>query len=142
VHSRSWANFRFILADGVMAGLRGLLLLALALPLGGCFSVTAPKEIPGWAMSSAAEPAEPARRKVARRTPRAVGEETVSERPTVTGNVAMPTNGERPAVRTVTRPSPSPSPSSSMTPFTPEWHARENAADEQLRRRMNICNGC
>lgn len=115
-----------------------MLVLAVALPLGGCFSVTAPKEIPGWAMSSA-DRAEPARRKVARRTtPQRVAREEPAEPPTVTGNVAMPINGERPAVRTIARPATSASP----TAFTPEWHARENAADEALRRRMNICRGC
>jgi hypothetical protein len=122
-----------------MPGFRGLLVLAVAMPLGGCFSVTAPKELPSWAMSSV-EQGEPARRKVARRTSpqRVARDDDSDEVPTVTGNAAMPTNGDRPAVRTVTRPAASAGP----TAFTPEWHARENAADEALRRRMNICRGC
>jgi hypothetical protein len=33
-------------------------------------------------------------------------------------------------------------PMADTLPFTPEWQARENAFDQKLRRRMNICNGC
>jgi hypothetical protein len=29
-----------------------------------------------------------------------------------------------------------------VKPFSPEWQARENAFDEKLRRRMNICGSC
>jgi hypothetical protein len=128
--------------------LRGLCVLALGLPLAGCFSVTAPKEVPGWAMSSQAQYSEQPRGKVSRRAPhqRVVRQETDSaDMPTITGNAAMPTNGVQPdraAVRTVTRPTSSVAPTTSVTPFTPEWHAQEDAADAQLRRRMNICNGC
>jgi hypothetical protein len=125
-----------------MPGFRGLLVLAIALPLGGCFSVTAPKEVPGWAMSPSAEQGEAPRRKVARRTtPRqAVAQEDTGsvELPIQTGNVAMPTGPQRSVVRTVARPAAGAGP----TAFSPEWHARENAADEALRRRMNICSGC
>jgi hypothetical protein len=146
VHCLLWANFRFILLDGVMAGLRGLCVLALALPLGGCFSVTsviAPKEVPGWAMSPQAQYSEQPRVKVSRRAQRVVRRETDSaDMPTITGNAAMPTNRVQPD-RAIVRPTARPSGATgSPTAFTPEWHAQENAADEQLRRRMNICNGC
>ena len=130
-----------------MPGFRGLLVLAVVLPLGGCFSVTAPKEVPSWAMSPQGMEQAP-RRKVARRaTPRPVvapqEEPDAVEAPAQTGNIqtgnaAMPTGSQRPVVRTIARPAASGGP----TAFTPEWHARENAADEALRRRMNICGGC
>jgi hypothetical protein len=29
-----------------------------------------------------------------------------------------------------------------VMPFSPEWHAREEAFDSKLRRSMNICRGC
>jgi hypothetical protein len=143
VHCFLRANFRFIWWT-VMAGLRGFLVLAFALPLGGCFSVTAPKEVPGWAMSPQVQSSEAPRQRVARRAQRqqrVVAQDPDSlEMPTVTGNAAMPTNGvpaDRTVVRTTARPS-----GSSPTAFTPEWHAREDAAEAQLRRRMHICNGC
>ena len=130
-----------------MPGCRGLLVLAIALPLGGCFSVTAPKDIPGGAMSpQGMEQGAAPRRKVARRprTEPAVAPEDEGtgnvDMPTQTGNAAMPTGPQRTVVRSPTRPAANPSPS--PTAFSPEWHARENAADEALRRRMNICNGC
>jgi hypothetical protein len=133
-----------------MRGFKGLLVLAVALPLGGCFSVTAPKDVPGWAMSpQAVETGEAQRRKVSRRTTaRAVAareEAGADETPAHTGeiqtdNAAMPTGAPRPAVRTIARPAASAG--AGPTAFTPEWHARENAADEALRRRMNICTGC
>jgi hypothetical protein len=143
VHCRDRANFRFIWWV-VMAGLRGLFALALGLPLAGCFSVTAPKEVPAWAMSPQAQYSEQPRVKVSRRAsqPRLARQETDGdEMPTITGNAAMPTNGERAVVRTTPRPAGTGT-SGSPTAFSPEWHAREQAADEQLRRRMNICNGC
>jgi hypothetical protein len=126
-----------------MAGLRGLCVLALALPLGGCFSVTAPKEIPSWAMSPQGGYTEQPRVKVSRRPPqqRVVRQEADSDEvPTLTGNAAMPTNGAR-LDRTVVRPTARPT-GSSPTAFSPEWHAQEDAAEAQLRRRMNICNRC
>jgi hypothetical protein len=146
VHCFGRANFRFIWWI-VMAGLRGLCVLALALPLAGCFSVTAPKEVPSWAMSPQGGSAEQSRVKVSRRAPpqRVVRQEADSvDVPTMTGNAAMPTNGVQPD-RAFARPRPPARPTTttgSPTAFSPEWHAREDAADEQLRRRMNICNGC
>jgi hypothetical protein len=148
VHCLLRANFRFILLDGVMAGLRGLCVLALALPLGGCFSVTsviAPKEVPGWALSPQAQYSEQPRVKASRRAPqqRVVRREIDrADMPTITGNAAMPTHRVEPE-RTVVRPAArSTGSTGSPTAFSPEWHAQEDAAEAQLRRRMNICNGC
>jgi hypothetical protein len=33
-------------------------------------------------------------------------------------------------------------PMADVKPFSAEWQARENAFDEKLRRRMNICGSC
>jgi len=54
-----------------------------------------------------------------------------------TGNVAMSTERER----MVAKPAPQ-SGRAGPTNFSPEWYAQEKAADEQLRRSMNICRGC
>jgi len=123
-----------------MPGLRGLLVLGLALPLAGCFSVTAPKEIPGWAMSPQVQPGEQPRAKLSRRAPqhRIVTQEVTADVgiPTHSGNAAMPTNPVRAVVTTSPRPS-------NVTAFTPEWQAQQDAADAPLRRSMkNICSGC
>ena len=102
-----------------------LLVLSLAAPLGGCCGVTASREIPPWAMATGAghgEPAKPARR-IAR--PRVVAHDTAAETPLVTGSVRA-----------------QPRASSNPTAYTPEWFAQEQAADERLRRQMNICRGC
>jgi hypothetical protein len=106
----------------------------LAVPLAGCFSVIAPKPIPDWAMSAAAETEYPRARTSRRAAARQVAiESTDSTAATTTGNAAMPTG-------TVRRPAASRP--SGPTAYTPEWHAEEKAADERLRRRMNICVGC
>jgi hypothetical protein len=124
-----------------MRALSGLFVVALAVPLAGCFSVTAPKEVPSWAMSSQAQPSEEPRAPVARRAPRqrVAQEQTDSvAMPIQTDNAAMPTNTVRPRVRTLSQPTQGSGP----TAYSAEWHAQEEAADAQLRRRMNICTGC
>ncbi len=103
-----------------------LFVLALAAPLAGCTGVTASKEIPAWAMAtgvSHGETARPARRSA---RPRAVAHDVAADAPLVTGSV-------RAQPRAV---------SSGPTAYTPEWFAQEQAADERLRRQMNICRGC
>src|SRR5687768_11514579 len=103
-----------------MPGLRGLFVLGLALPLAGCFSVTAPKEVPGWAMSTQVQPGEQPRAKPGRRAPqhRIVTQEDREVAasvgiPTHSGNAAMPTNPVRAVVTTSPRPA-------NVTAFTPE----------------------
>jgi hypothetical protein len=103
--------------------------------LGGCFSLTAQKEVPEWAMAGQGQSAEPSRTRVSRASaPRRAAERTGSFE---TGNVAMSTESER----TVARPA-APAGRAAPTNFSPEWYAQEKAADEQLRRSMNICRGC
>lgn len=122
--------------------MRVFVALALCLPLAGCFSLTGPKSVPEWAMNpqrqeAVATPAKP-RRVVVQREPREVD---VADR---SGAVEIPTNeqpaglakdGTRPARASAAQPR-------EVTAFSAEWKAREDAADEKLRRSMNICRGC
>ena len=121
-----------------MRAIRGLVILVLAAPLAGCFSLTAQKEVPDWAMAGQGQSAEQSRTRVSRApAQRRVVERTGSfEMPTNTGNVAMSTEPERTPARPPQPARPSP------TNFSPEWYAQEKAADDQLRRSMNICRGC
>ena len=122
--------------------MRVFIALALCVPLAGCFSLTGPKPLPEWAMTSQqdeaiATPAKP-RRAVVQRQPREVD---VADR---SGAVEIPTN-EQPAglAKDGTRPArASAAPPREITAFSAEWKAREDAADEKLRRTMNICRGC
>jgi hypothetical protein len=109
-----------------------LSVLALAAPLAGCYGLTVPKEVPPWAMATGAGSAERAQpvRRAAR--PRAVVHHRTADEPTVTGSV-----GSQPAAGRA-----APSRASEPTAYTPEWFAQEQAADERLRRQMNICRGC
>ena len=94
----------------------------LGLPLAGCFGITLPpKPLPDWAMNPqsdaiAATTSKPTRSVATRRAPGRT--ERVS--------YAAPTNASP----------------SDVTPFSPEWQAREDAFDNKLRRTMNICRGC
>ena len=125
--------------------MRVFVALALCVPLGGCFSLTGPKPLPEWAMNpqqqeAIATPEKP-RRAVAQRRPPQV--DVADSTGTVVGT---PTN-VRPAglAKRVTRTAPASAPvaePADVTAFSPEWQARENAADEKLRRSMNICRGC
>ena len=62
-----------------------------------------------------------------------------------TGTVVRTPTNVRPAglakraTRTPAAPAAEPA---DVTAFSPEWQAREKAADEKLRRSMNICRGC
>src|SRR5262245_46602454 len=112
-----------------MRVLPSVIVVALAVPLAGCFSVTAPKEIPGWAMSSQAEPEQPRARTARRATPRNTEHAYSTEMPTNTGNVAMSMGAAPPA-----RPRRVIATEQGPTAFSAEWHAREDAADEKLRR--------
>jgi hypothetical protein len=123
-----------------MRAIGGLIVLVLAAPLGGCFSLTAQKTVPEWAMASHPQSAEQPRQRVARApVQRRVAQDRGGSRemPTNSGNVAMSTDSERSAARAA-----APAARAAPTNFSPEWYAQEKAADEQLRRRMNICNGC
>jgi hypothetical protein len=106
--------------------MRLILIAALGLPLAGCLGVTLPpKQLPEWAMSPQVEAAAPARVRVARRMP-------VQRAPDQTAAVSYvaPSSSGQPAQQ------------AEVMPFSPEWHAREEAFDSKLRRSMNICRGC
>jgi hypothetical protein len=131
--------------------MRIVVLLALSVPLAGCFSLTAEKPIPEWAMQPHAVVAEPGavpQRSAAVRRHHAP--KTVAARPRIdlTASIdTMPTNVQpaglnhavvrrRPTALGTGNPT-------DMTAFSPEWHAREDARDADLKRSMNnICRGC
>jgi hypothetical protein len=122
--------------------MRVVVALALCVPLGGCFSLTGPKTVPEWAMNpqlqETSTPQAKPRRAVAQRQPQPVD---VADR---TGAVGVPTN-ERPA-GLAKEGTPAARASAAqpreVTAFSAEWKAREDAADDKLRRSMNICRGC
>jgi hypothetical protein len=106
-----------------MWGVRIAVVAALGLPLAGCFGVTLPpKELPEWAINPQAAEAvsSPRRSKAARR---------------LTEQTATVSYVEREQSTRAARPS-------DVKPFSPEWQAREDAADGRLRRSMSICGGC
>jgi hypothetical protein len=114
-----------------MRGVQIAVVAALGLPLAGCFSVTLPpKELPEWAMSpQAAEAAPaPARSKTERRV-------TPKGRPDQTSAISYVRGETREQSTQTTRPA-------DVKPFSAEWQAREDAADNRLRRAMSICGGC
>ena len=124
--------------------MRVFIALALCVPLAGCFSLTGPKSVPEWAMNPqqqvVSETRVKPRRAVVQHQPIEV-EVDVADR---SGAVGVPTNeqpvglakdGARPTRASVAQPR-------EVTAFSAEWKAREDAADEKLRRSMNICRGC
>jgi len=139
--------------------MRILLLLALSLPLAGCFSVTGPKPVPEWAMNPQGGDAsvEPQRRAAAHRQrapqPEVARETTETTEPAV-GLAAATTdnrmtdatlNALRPSgtqlAKPVVRRKPTALPSGTETSKTPEadWHAH----DAEVSRSINsICRGC
>ena len=139
--------------------MRILLLLALALPLAGCFSVTGPKPVPEWAMNPQGGDAyaEPQRRAAVRqRTPEVAGEQAEPGQPAVglaaasTGNRmtdAAP-NGLRPAnaqsaelTRPVVRRKPTALPREGELSKAPEpnWQAQDAGVSRTIN---SICRGC
>jgi hypothetical protein len=109
-----------------MRSLFRLSVLVLAAPLAGCYGLTAPKEVPPWAMATGvghAERATPVRRAA---RPQVITRQSAADGPAVvTGSVPTPSYA-----------------SNAPTAYTPEWFAQEHAADERLRQQMNICRGC
>lgn len=107
-------------------GVRIAVVAALGLPLAGCFGVTLPpKELPEWAMNPQAAEAvsSPRRSKAARR----LTEQTATVSYVARGAREQSTQAAKPA---------------DVKPFSPEWQAREDAADNRLRRSMSICGRC
>lgn len=115
----------------VMGALRVVFVVALGLPLAGCFSVTGPKPLPEWAMSHNAQVEQPQRQRTARRAP--------SHRYQVTGEL---TARQAAARSGVTGSVPARASNDDIKSFGPEWQAREDARDDRLRRSMSICRGC
>jgi hypothetical protein len=125
--------------------MRILIVLALSVPLAGCFSLTAQKPIPEWAMQAQSDvTVEPAARphrsaavpresvRVARQSAGTATDEPINVRPAgLTHSVAR----KRPTALLT-------EPTADVTAFSQEWHAREEARDEKLKRSMNnVCRG-
>ena len=125
--------------------MRILAVFVLSLPLAGCFGVSlvAPKPIPEWAMqpqADASEPARPQRVATERRAPRVVREAT---RQTASASDAPINVQPAGLTRSVVRKKPTALGNDDVPAYTPEWQAREDARDAQLRRSMNnVCRGC
>jgi hypothetical protein len=127
---------------------RALPVLLLVLPLAGCYSLSAPKDVPGWAMSSGAETDAMPRRTVRRvAAPRPSEEDRAAEMERLipsdttsinTGPASAPANGRRLAVRTQPHRMGPEKPAAAR----PGVSLDDTAADEQLRRQMTICRGC
>jgi hypothetical protein len=101
-----------------------------SMSLAGCaaspVSLPSGKSVPGWAMNVQADESFSAERPAVRQR-RSASLQRASARNTATAQSdATPTN----------------SVAASTKPFSPEWREREDALDGQLRRTMNICNGC
>lgn len=111
--------------------------LALCLPLAGCFSLTGPKQVPEWAMQpqAAGEARAAPTSRTMRREPREP-RRTVADRtdgvPTIVRPAGLAKDRERARVEQP----------GDITAYSPEWQAREDAADARLRRSMSICRGC
>ena len=121
--------------------MRVLVALALCVPLGGCFSLTGPKPLPEWAMNPQQQEASAPRAK-----PRAIAQRKAQPVDVAdsTGTVGVSPNYVRPAglAKDGTPARASAAPAREPTAYSAEWQAREDAADEKLRRSMHICNGC
>src|SRR5258708_5649554 len=104
--------------------MRILIALALSVPLAGCFSLTAPKPIPEWAMqpqTSAVEPAARPQRAAAVRRRAPVVERQVADQ---TGSVVGAPTYVQPAGlnHAVVRNKPTALTTSDVTAFSAEWH--------------------
>ena len=124
--------------------MRILAVFVLSLPLAGCFGVSlvAPKPIPEWAMqpqADATEPVRPQRVAAERRAPKVV-REAVEQTASVTD---APDNVQPAGLgRAIVRKKPT-ALTNDVTAYTPEWQAREDELDSQLKRSMNnVCRGC
>ena len=138
--------------------MRILLLLALSLPLAGCFSVTGPKPVPEWAMNPQGSDAyvepEPQRRAAVRQRAPQVAREadapasglaaaTPNNRMTdVTPNGVQPSNTQSAGLaKAVVRRKPTALPKDGELSKTPEPDLR--APDAGVSRTINsICRGC
>lgn len=129
--------------------MRIVAVLVLSLPLAGCFGVSlvAPKPVPDWAMQPQADATEPAAKPqrvvTERRAPRVIMHEAAVDRTASTSDA--PTYVQPAQLsRSVVRKKPTAlSDGKDVTAYSPEWQAREDALDAQLKRSMsNVCRGC
>ena len=114
--------------------MRAILFVAvLAVPLAGCgtsitwLSLPSGKAVPEWALHSSAD-ADASEPKASR--PRARTARRPASSQMATAHSAQPDAA------------PTNSASASMLPLSKDFREREEAAEERIRKRMNICNGC
>jgi 2-oxo-4-hydroxy-4-carboxy--5-ureidoimidazoline (OHCU) decarboxylase len=109
-----------------MLELRIAVVALLVLPLGGCFSLVAQKEVPDWAMNAQVQSVD---------APEAARKPKVAKRPTAAQRTA--------SRQMVTGAVPSDTqPAGLDKSFGPEWQAQQQELDDRLRQQMNICRGC
>jgi len=128
---------------------RALPILLLALPLAGCYSVTASKEVPAWAMSAGTEAHATPRRAVRRASASRPSEEDrtaeaerliPSDTTSInTGNASLSSGNRQLVVRAQPHRMGSEKPAATARSLPP---LEDSAADAQLRRQMTICRGC
>lgn len=92
-------------------------------------SLPSGKAVPEWAISAQGD---------------AVSDESATARPRSRAKVARRAATRRIAATRPVQPDtvPGNSASASILPLSREYRERENAIEEKLRSRMNICNGC
>ena len=125
------------------------LLLALCLPLAGCFSVAGAKPVPEWAMVSHAgdlvqRDSKPTRTVTLKRE-RPPVETEVATASVRSASDSTPTRTQSAGLgHAVVRRKPTAlAPAPDVTAFSAEWHAREDLRDVDLKRSMsNVCRGC
>ena len=127
------------------------LLLALCLPLAGCFSLAGPKPVPEWAMVSQASDldqrdATPTRTaRVKHPVKRPAVETEVATAPVRSSSESAPTMTQSAGLgHAIVRRKPTAlAPARDVTAFSAEWHAREDVRDANIKRSMsNVCRGC
>jgi hypothetical protein len=125
--------------------MRILLVLAVGLPLAGCFSVTGPKPLPEWAMSpqdgdAYVEP-QPRRKAAARQRAPEVAREQAAPADNRTTDAARPSNTQSAGLtRAVVRRKPTAlQEANDPIPTAPELRAHDVDADRVVN---SICRGC
>jgi hypothetical protein len=124
------------------------LLLALCLPLAGCFSVAGPKPVPEWAMVSHAgdlvqRDSKPTRTVTLKRERSVEAEVATASVRSASDSPPTMTQSAGLGHAVVRRKPTALAPARDVTAFSAEWHAREDLRDVDLKRSMgNVCRGC
>jgi len=117
--------------------MRGVPLLACTFLLAGCSGVFGPKPIPEWAMHSQSA-ADTKARRYARRPAFSQRRHEWAQNPAMTARQTSILQGDIAGSIRV----PGGDAAFDLKPFTPEWHAHEEAIEARLRQRIRICGAC